>query len=589
MPQYKPTTLNSLPECPSFVELLDMPAMAELIGKETGQVIGEGAVINGVIVEKRDNGVIIDIGFKAEAFVAKEEFSDWVSVACGNQIRALVESIEDEVFHMPVLSVRKAQLKESWDQFIADHHEGDVIRGVVKSRVKGGFVVEIGVDAFLPGSQVDVVPVRNMDDLIGKEFELKILKINLDRKNIVVSRRELIEAEKARQRAAMMADIVPGQVRRGTVKNITDFGAFIDLNGIDGLLHITDMSWGRISHPSEMVQLNQVIEAVILDVDRTKERVSLGLKQSRPDPWDSVETRYPVGSRINGRVVNVMPYGAFVEIEEGVEGLVHISEMSWTKRVAKASDLVQVGQAIEAVILDIQRDAKKISLGLRQTMPNPWKVAAEKLPPGTRIRGKVRNLTSYGAFVEIQDDIDGMIHVSDMSWTRKVNNPSEVLRKGDEVDAVVLDIDPEQQRISLGIKQLSQDPWDTIEVFLKVGDKVRGTVRKLTNFGAFVKLDHDIDGLVHISQISNERVDKVKDYLKVGDTVEAQIIKVDKAERRVGLSIKSLINGDTMTADGGSVEGDLRPGEQMVDVGDVFQSAVDAMTNDGNGSSKRGE
>jgi len=474
---------------------------------------------------------------------------------------------------MPVLSVEKAILQEAWNKFTEVFDEGSVVKGTIKFRVKGGLMVDVGVDAFLPGSQVDLGPVKNLDDFVAREFDFKILKINRERRNIVISRRELLEEEKARKRAVLMAEIFPGQLRKGNVKNITDFGAFIDLHGVDGLLHITDMSWGRVSHPSEMVTVGDEVELLILDVDRDRERVSLGLKQKSADPWDSVEEQYPAGSKIKGRVVNVMPYGAFVEIQEGVEGLIHVSEMSWTKRVTRASDVINIGDEVEAVVLDMQRDSKKISLGLRQTMENPWEIVARNYPPGAKVVGKVRNMTSYGAFIEIQEDIDGMVHVSDMSWTRKINKPQEVLKKGDEVEAVVLDIDPSQQRISLGIKQLQEDPWSQIDTLYKIGDAVKGTVLKLTSFGAFVELDQGIDGLIHISQLSDARVEKVKDILKVGDELEARVIKIDQAERRIGLSLKAGQDIDVETFDL-KIE-DLRPGEHMVDVGDIFNSALE--------------
>lgn len=566
---------------PALIDLANMPSMDELISTESSVTFLEGSVVKGIVIEKRDSGVIVDIGYKAEAFIPKDDFIDWKSVNPGDEIKAILESIENEFYNMPLLSVQKAELQQAWDEFVDDHVEGTLLKGTIKHRVKGGFIVDVGIDAFLPGSQVDVVPIRDLDDLVGKEFEFKLLKINTDRKNIVISRRELIEESKARQRAAIMVDILPGQIRKGIVKNLTDFGAFIDLNGVDGLLHITDMSWGRISHPSEMLSINEEVDAVILDVDREKERISLGLKQKVSDPWDTVEERYPAGSRVKGKVVNVMPYGAFVELEVGVEGLIHISEMSWTKRVIRASDILNMDDEVEAIVIEIQRDSKKISLGLRQAMENPWEAAAAKFPPGCKVNGRVRNLTSYGAFIEIEENIDGMVHVSDMSWTRKINNPSEILSRGDEVEAVVLGIDPEQQRISLGIKQLTEDPWDNIDQYFTVGKKITGTVRKITNFGGFVRLDHDIDGLIHISQISDERVDKVRDYFKIGETVEPRIIKIDKQERRVGLSLKEPpAAGEQQvvqnTPSNEDYENNLKPGEQMVDVGDIFDSAVEA-------------
>jgi small subunit ribosomal protein S1 len=555
---------------PVLIDLDNLPSMDELLEQDNSAQYGRGTIVNGKVVEKRDSGAIVDIGFKAEGFVPKDEFSDWAGLSLGDEIRALLEEIEDDD-NMPILSVEKAILQEAWEKFISAFDEGSVVKGVIKFRVKGGLMVDVGVDAFLPGSQVDLGPVKNLDDFVAKEFDFKILKVNRERRNVVISRRELLEEEKARKRASLMSEIFPGQLRQGVVKNITDFGAFVDLHGVDGLLHITDMSWGRVSHPSEMVAVGDEIELVILDVDRERERVSLGLKQKSSDPWDSVEGRYPAESKIKGRVVNVMPYGAFVEIEEGVEGLIHVSEMSWTKRITRASDVLNIGDEVEAVVLDIQRDAKKISLGLRQTMDNPWEVVAQKYPPGSEVKGKVRNMTSYGAFVEIQEDIDGMVHVSDMSWTRKINNPQEVLKKGDEVEAVVLDIDPSQQRISLGIKQLQEDPWSQINTLYKIGDMVKGTVMKLTSFGAFVELDHGIDGLIHISQLSDERVEKVKDILKVGDEIEARVIKIDGAERRIGMSLKA---GNELGEEGDLKVEDLRPGEHMVDVGDIFDTAL---------------
>ncbi|NQZ68450.1 MAG: S1 RNA-binding domain-containing protein, partial [Lentisphaeria bacterium] len=383
------------------------------------------------------------------------------------------------------------------------------------------------------------------------------------------SRRELLEEEKAKVRGEIMVEIQPGQVRKGIVKNITDFGAFVDLHGIDGLIHITDMSWGRISHPSEMLEVGQEVDAVILEVDNEKQRVSLGLKQKSEDPWQDVEKRFPIGTKITGNVVNVMPYGAFVEIEEGVEGLIHVSEMSWTKRVSKASEVLEVSQEIEAIVLDIQRDQKKISLGLRQTQNNPWEIAAQKYPIGSKVSGKVRNMTSYGAFIEIEPDIDGMVHVSDMSWTRKINNPAELLKKGDDVEAIVLEIDSEQQRISLGVKQMFEDPWASIEKYYKIGDDVSGKVTKITNFGAFVELDQGIDGLIHVSQLSDERVGKVKDVIKIEDEVTAKVIKIDEEERRIGLSMKTNIDENAANIN-------LKPGEDMVDMGDIFDSAIEA-------------
>ena len=514
--------------------------MDDLLGDSIKDDFKEGTIIEGTVVEKRDAGVLVDIGYKAEGFVQSEEFDDFDSVNVGDKIDVLLEELEDEK-SMPVISVRKAIFHRAWEKITTGHKEGSVIKGVMKSRVRGGVMVDVmGIEAFLPGSQIDVTPVRNVEDYLGKEFDFKILKINEERRNIVLSRRELLEEDLAEKRAAIMASIEAGQRRVGVVKNLTDFGAFIDLGGMDGLLHITDMSWGRVAHPSEMLEVGQEVEVVILGVDAERGRISLGLKQKTENPWEKVEERFTVGTRIKGKIVNIMPYGAFMEIEDGVEGLIHVSEMSWTKRVTKASDVLSVGDEVEAVVLDVNREKKKISLGLRQTERNPWEELAEKYPSGTRIKGKVRNMTSYGAFVEIENDIDGMIHISDMSWTRKINNPNEILKVGDEVEAVILDIDPEQQRISLGMKQIENDPWENIDSLYKEGDIVQGKIAKITAFGAFVELSHKIDGLIHISQISKERVEKVKDVLSLGDEVEARVIRVDKEERRVGLSIKAV-------------------------------------------------
>ena len=565
----------------SYVDLSSNLSMEELLnGAEKSNNFAEGSIVPGRIVEKRQDGALVDIGYKAEGFIPSTEFRDWNEAQVGDKVDVFLEAIENEN-NMPEISLSKANFIKSWEKITSEYGEGSVIRGLMKHRVKGGIIIDLnGVEAFLPGSQIDIGPVKNMDEFIGKEYDFKILKINQDRKNIVVSRRELLEESRKDRRSALLKEMEVGQIRKGVVKNITDFGAFIDLGGVDGLLHITDMSWGRISHPSEMLEIGQEVEVMILDIDFAKERVSLGLKQKTRNPWDEVESKYAVGNVVKGRIVNIMPYGAFVEIEQGVEGLIHVSEMSWTKRVTKAGDVVSVGEEVEAVVLDIDKEAKKISLGLRQKTRNPWEVLAEKYPAGSRIKGKVRNMTSYGAFVEIENDIDGMIHVSDMSWTRKINNPNEVLKVGDEVDAVILDIDPQQQRISLGLKQTEEDPWANIESLYKIGDVVKGKVTKITAFGAFIELSHKIDGLVHISQISKDRVEKVKDKLSLGQEIEARVIKIDKDERRIGLSIKALEEGyseDDLKAAGEEVSAALKPGAALVDMGKVIGDALDEL------------
>ena len=564
----------------SYVDLSNITTMDDLLKSETKNSFVEGSIIKGIVVEKRNDGALVDIGYKAEGFISASEFKNWSDLKTLDSIDVFLEQIENEN-NMPEISLQKAYFIKSWAKITSEYGEGSVIKGIMKHRVKGGIIVDLaGIEAFLPGSQMDIGPVRNMDDFLGKEYDFKILKINNERKNIVVSRRELLEESRKDKRATLLNDMQLNQLRKGVVKNITDFGAFIDLGGVDGLLHITDMSWGRISHPSEMLEIGQEVEVMILDIDYDKERVSLGLKQKSENPWQDVEGKYAVGTTVKGRVVNIMPYGAFIEIENGVEGLIHVSEMSWTKRITKAGEILSVGEEVEAVVLDIEKDSKKISLGLRQKTRNPWEVLAEKYPPGSRIKGKVRNMTSYGAFVEIENDIDGMIHVSDMSWTRKINNPNEVLKVGEEVEAIILDIDPSQQRISLGLKQIEEDPWAVIESLYKIGDTVKGKVTKITAFGAFIELSHKIDGLIHISQISKDHVEKVKDVLALAQEIEARVIKIDKEERRIGLSIKALLEGFTeadLKAASDEVTAALRPGEDMVDMGEVIGSSLESL------------
>ena len=567
-------------ESTSLLDLANMPTMEELLSQEVKCDFVPGSIINGVIVEKRNDGALVDIGYKAEGFISSSEFQNFAEAKEGDQLDVFLEEIENER-SMPGISLQKAHFMKAWSKITSEYGEESIITGLMKHRVKGGIIVDLqGVEAFLPGSQLDIGPVRNMDEFIGNEYELKILKINEERRNIVVSRRALLEEDRADKRATLLKEMEINQVRTGVIKNITDFGAFIDLGGVDGLLHITDMSWGRISHPSEMVELGQDVEVMILDIDYDKERVSLGMKQKAQNPWGSVSDKYPVGETIKGRVVNIMPYGAFIELEDGVEGLIHVSEMSWTKRITKAGEVVSVGEEVEAVVLDIQPDTKKISLGLRQKERNPWQVLADKYPVGTRIAGKVRNMTSYGAFVEIENDIDGMIHVSDMSWTRKINNPTEVLNVGDDVETVILDIDPDQQRISLGLKQCEDDPWSKIEELYKIGDLVTGKVTKITAFGAFIELSNKIDGLIHISQISKDRVEKVKDALNLDDAIEARVIKINADERRIGLSIKAATedyNEEQIQKANEEVTAALQPGEDMVDMGEVLEDTFAAL------------
>ena len=548
--------------------------MNDLLAQSSFDKLKVGAIIPGTITEIRQNEVVVDIGGKSEGLIPASEFLDIGELQIGSNIEVLVEKLEDKNGN-PLLSFDKAEQKKNWDNILTKFPEGSIAAGRVKAKVKGGLIVSIGVDAFMPASHIDVQPPKNLDQYVGQTYDFKVLKIDLIRQNVVLSRRELIEEQRTSKRRNLLESIQPGQVRKGIVKNITDFGAFIDLDGMDGLLHITDMSWGRISHPSEMVKQGEEIQVMIIEVNREKERVSLGLKQTTKNPWDEIERKFPVGSKVHGKVVNLVPYGAFIEIEPGVEGLVHITEMSWTKRITKPSELLKVGQELDAVVLGIQKDDQKISLGLRQLDPNPWDMVRHNYPIGARVRGKVRNMTTYGAFIELAEGIDGMVHVSDMSWTRKVNHPSEVLKKGDEVDAIVLDIDPSQQRISLGMKQLAVDPWSDIDSFFKIGDVVQGTVTKITSFGAFVELKDGIDGLVHISQISEERIEKIKDILKAGQVVSARVVKIDRDERRLGLSIKAAnYSAEELAAETATYEAlNRNAGNDMMNLGDILDEA----------------
>ncbi len=553
-----------------------MLTMEEALKQSTAPIrFAAGEIVSGRVIEVRAKEALVDIGYKSEGTVPASEFEDIKTVKVGDAVDVLIEKLEDKE-GMVILSKEKAEFKKNWERILTICNEGGRIAGKVKSIIKGGLIVNIGVEAFLPASQIDVMTPKNLAQFVGNTYDFKVVKINQERQNIVLSRRELIEAERTERRQKLLAEMTPGDIRKGTVKNITDFGAFIDLNGIDGLLHITDMSWGRIAHPSDILKVGQDIDVVVLDVNKEKERVSLGLKQKMANPWDQIETKFPVGAKVKGKVVNLVPYGAFVELEPGVEGLIHVTELSWTKRVAKPSDILKAGQEIEAVVLGINREEQKISLGIRQLEANPWDKSQEKYPAGTRVKGQIRNLTSYGAFIELEEGLDGMIHVSDISWTRKINHPSEVFKKGDEVEAVVLEVDKANQRIAVGVKQLSQDPWENIDQLYKVGDLVTGNVTKLASFGAFVGLQHDIDGLVHISQISEERVDKIKNVLKPGQEVTARVIKIDKSDRRIGLSIKAAnYSAEQLKAEQVALDA-LKPGEDLVALQHAFDAADEA-------------
>jgi small subunit ribosomal protein S1 len=531
-----------------------------------------GEIVKGKIIEVRPKEVLVDIGYKSEGVVPLFEFLDPDAAKVGDQIDVLLEKLENKE-GVVILSHEKAEFKKNWERILSICNEGGRITGKVKAVVKGGLIVNVGVEAFVPASQIDLQMPRNLQGYVGNSYEFKVVKLNPERQNIVLSRRELIEQERTERREALLSEMTPGDIRKGTVKNLTEFGAFIDLNGLDGLLHITDMSWGRIGHPSEMLKVGQELDVVVLDVNKEKARVSLGLKQKIANPWDSIEQKYPVGTKVKGKVVNLVPYGAFVELEPGVEGLVHVSELSWTKRFAKADDVLKEGQELEAIVLGVNRDEQKISLGLRQLENNPWDSVDQRFPVGTQIKGPVRNLTSYGAFVELEEGLDGMVHVSDISWTRKINHPSEFLKKGDVVEAVVLEVDKPNQRIALGMKQLGPDPWETIERLYKVGDLVTGKVTKLASFGAFIGLQNEIDGLVHISQISEDHVDKIKNVLRVGQDVNARVIKIDRGERRIGLSIKAANYSPEQLKEEQKILDALKPGEDLVALQHAFDAA----------------
>ena len=547
-------------------------ATMEAMYNETLKNFTEGSIVTGKVLKVHDGDVLIDIGYKSEGIVSAQEFTDLKEDPVGQEVEVFLERLEDE-HGMIVISKRRAVQQRAWDYVVNECEEGSLVEGTIKTIVKGGFLVDVGVDAFLPGSQLDVIPVRNPEEHLGKTYEFRILKINLDRKNIVVSRRELIEESRRESRRKILAEIQVGQVRKGAVKNITDFGAFIDLDGIDGLLHVTDMTWGRINHPSELLKIGDEVNVMILEINLEKERISLGLKQTQDNPWEDIESRYPIGGRIHGRVVNLAPYGAFIELEEGIEGLVHVSEMSWTKRIQRASDVLAIGDEVDAVILGVSAEDKKISLGMRQTEENPWEIVSGKYPIGSLVQGRVRNFTTYGAFVELEEGVDGMIHVSDMSWTRKVNHPSEVLKKGEEVETVVLEIDATSQRISLGLKQAQDDPWMGIVERYSVGTKISGIVTKISSFGAFVEIEEGIDGLVHISQISNDHIERIKDVLNVGDSIDARVVKVDPIEHRIGLSIKAAqVDDDEFEVQEEMLEG-LQSGGELVDLAGAFDSA----------------
>jgi len=497
-----------------------------------------GSILKGRIVGRAGDDIVIDVGLKSEGLVAASEWEDPSSLEPGDEVQVWLDSVESDTGHV-ILSKRKADRVINWHKIVDSKSEGDEVEGRVMRKIKGGLLVDIGYPVFLPASQVDIRRPGDIGGFIGKDVRARILKIDKERRNIVISRRKLIDEERTAAKEALMSEIAVGQTRKGTVKNIADFGAFVDLGGIDGLLHITDMSWDRVGHPSELVRIDDEIEIKILSIDRDKEKIALGLKQLKPNPWDEVEARYPVNTRLKGEVVNIMNYGAFIKLEPGVEGLVHISEMSWTRRINHPSEILSVGDMVDVLVLDVNKDKHEISLGIKQTLDNPWEHVATKYPPDTRVQGRVRNLTNYGAFVEIEEGIDGLLHVSDMSWTKKINHPSELLKKGASIECVVLKVEESKQRIALGLKQLHEDPWEraVIENYIP-GQIVEGTVTKITNFGVFVELEEDLEGLLHVSELADHKVEDPHEELKLGDKVLVKILRVDPVERKIGLSKK---------------------------------------------------
>ncbi len=533
----QPQTASSSNE-PSFAELLEQSyARDEVL---------EGEIVHGTIVSVSKDYVLVDVGYKSEGMVPIHEFpitNGSVQVKAGDQVDVLVESRENDN-GLIVLSKEKADKLKIWDEISAACERDEVVEGTIIARVKGGLSVDIGVKAFLPGSQVDLRPIRNLDKLIGEKYKFKVIKFNKKRGNIVLSRRALLEKERDQLKGVTLQKLEEGVVMTGVIKNITEYGAFVDLGGIDGLLHITDMSWGRVNHPSELFQVGDEVTVKVLKFDRETERVSLGLKQIQQDPWTTAQQQFPVGSRVKGKVVSLTDYGAFIELVPGVEGLIHVSEMSWTKRVKHPSKIMNIGDEVEAMVLDIDTESKRISLGMKQIEPNPWHQLSEKYPVGAVIRGQVRNITDFGIFVGIEEGIDGLVHISDLSWTTRVKHPSEMFQKGDEVEAVVLNIDAENERISLGIKQLHEDPWTRIPASYPRGSRVKAQITKITDFGAFAEIEPGVEGLIHVSEIADEHVDDPRKYVKVGEEREVMIIDIDPDERKIGLSIKAVAKAE---------------------------------------------
>ncbi|NGX47304.1 MAG: 30S ribosomal protein S1 [Chlamydiae bacterium] len=522
-------------EAQEFQELLKAREVSPEKGAISAMSIGQ--ILKGRIVEITKDFIVVDVGLKSEGLVPISEFEDPTSLALDAEIEVFLDQAEGADGQI-VLSREKARRQRQWEYIINNCEEGSIVEGKILRKVKGGLMVDIGMEAFLPGSQIDNKRIKNLDDYIGETFDFKILKINTERKNIVVSRRELLEEERISRKIELLENIHEGDICTGIVKNITDFGVFLDLDGIDGLLHITDMTWKRIKHPSDMVKVGQKLEVMILNVDKEKGRVALGMKQKESNPWEDIEARYPPGTHIKGKIVNLVPYGAFIEIESGIEGLIHISEMSWVKNITDPSEIVKKGDEVEAIVLAVQKEEGKISLGIKQLGKNPWEDVEEKYPINSNIKGEIRNLTNYGAFVELEPGVEGLIHISDLSWIKKVSHPSEVLKKGEMVEAVILSVDKESKKITLGVKQLSENPWETIEKTVPVGSLVKGTVIKITAFGAFVELENGLEALVHVTELSDQPFGKVEDIIKVGAPITAKVIKLNPEHKKIALSIK---------------------------------------------------
>ncbi|WP_428939189.1 30S ribosomal protein S1 [Fontivita pretiosa] len=550
----------------------------KLVRGDEVQDFTPGAILKGRISGMAGEDFIVELGLKSEGILERSEFDEPENVKIGDEVSVLLEEVEGDT-GLVKISKRKADRIINWEAIMKSKKEGDTVSGKVTKKIKGGLLVDIGVPVFLPASQVDIRRPGEISDWIGRQIEAVILKIDEERRNIVISRRKLIEQQREELKKKTLESLQVGQIVKGTVKNIADFGAFIDLGGIDGLLHITDMSWGRINHPSEILKIDQEIEVKVLSIDKEKEKIALGLKQKDASPWENIETKYPVGSIHEAEVVNIMSYGAFCKLEPGVEGLVHISEMSWTKRINHPSEVVAVGQKVRVKVLDINKEKQEISLGMKQVEENPWERVAEKYPPGSVVKGKVRNIANYGAFVEIEEGIDGLLHVSDLSWTKKIGHPSEVLKKGEEIQAVVLSVDQEKQRIALGLKQMTEDPWITvIPEQYRPGMVVKGHVTKIANFGVFVELAPQLEGLLHISEISDQKIEKPEDVLKVGQEVEVKILRVDSDERKIGLSLKRAQwaaeeerreQARAERAERRGLRGGLEGGEQSTGLGDL--------------------